>query len=183
MYLTPEQEEFYVRKYDRLVWSVVHHFRNRNAFQDSDNRDDLYQECMYVLVLSLRKAPTMEGYRPPILDMINAMCRFTLLQLAASYPKRTSDYKKRISETRCPMDMDALESVAGDSDKGFDETELAMVFRNFMESLTPRERLYVRLKLLGSTNRDIGRRFGVSDVGMTRQMARIHQKYNQCAAV
>lgn len=181
MYLTHEQEEAIVKRFDHYVRFAVYRFKCRNNSRN-DNAEDLYQEAMLVLTQSLRKAASMEEWRPPMRDMVNAMCRYTLTEQVVSVPKRTSDYTGRINSVSSKVELDAADF----EESGRVYTEDQVLFKaslgNFVASLLPEDRLILRLKLEGQSNRQIGMRFGLSDVKMTRRLKRLHEQYRLYAA-
>jgi len=181
MYLTPEQEEALVKKYDKYVRYAVYRFKCRNNSRNS-NTEDLYQEAMIVLTESFRKAESMESWRMPARDMVNAMCRYTVGEQVVSLPKRTSDYTQRISTVSSKAQLEALDF----DDSHLVDTEDQVLFRvslaDFMANLLPEDRLILRLKMSGESNRAIGMRFGLSDVKMTRRIKRLREWYQEYAA-
>ena len=181
MVLSKVQEEALVKKYDRLVWYIVHRFKRRNNSKLA-NEEDLYQECMLVLIQHLRSTESLENYNPPIRDMINAMCRYTLGEQVVFVPKRTSDYTDRINTVYKAVDYSFVDL---DEDKRENTTEnvvMHMFFRDFISSLSGQDLEIVRLKLDGYRNREVAQKLGISDVNVTRKLKRIRVQYDLYAA-
>lgn len=181
MYLTTEQEEAIVKKYTRLVWSVVHRFKKRNSSYLS-NQEDLYQEAMLVLIRHIRKSESLEGYQPPIRDMINAMCIHTLGEQVVSVPKRTSDYTKRINSISKAVDYSLLDSNEDEKRDSTEEAICSAIFHTFLSSLSDLDKQIVQMKLSGFRNTEVARRCGLSDVNVTRRLKRLRGQYEYFAA-
>lgn len=181
MQLTPEQKDALVRRYDKLVCSIVWRFKRRNNSQ-LDNWQDLYQEAMLVLFEHIARAETLDHFRAPIRDMVNAMCRYTLSEQVVSVPRRTTDYSNRVNTVSKSVTIDTLDYEEIPRDNMEDIlTEKAMI-SSFLASVSPQDRAIVRMRMRGIRNRDIGKRLGLSDVAMTRRLKRIRDAYLAYAA-
>lgn len=181
MNLSKDQEEALVKKYDRLVWSTVHRFKRRNN-SELNNYEDLYQECMLVLFNSIRKAPTLDGFRPPIRDMVHAMCEYTLGEQVAKVPIRTSDYSRRIEKVAKSVpyeNIDLSEEIRSDATEGI---LCSTLFSAFLASLTGQDAKIIRMKLHGSRNREVAKALGTTDLIICRSLKRLRLQYAAFAA-
>lgn len=181
MYLTPQQEREAVERYDKLVRSVVYNFRKRIS-ASLDNYDDMYQECMLVLLESIRKYPYTTGYRPPIKDMIHALCHYTLGEQILSYPKRTNSYKRVINSASTKVDYKVVDTNALFASNTIQDCEDRIACREFLDTLTPEERMLVHLKLEGGTNRYAARISGLPEMTVSRRIKGVYEKYKKFIA-
>ena len=181
MTLTPGQQEQLINQYDPLVRALVCRFKKRNGSM-LFNKDDLYQEAMLVLFESIGKRSSLEGYRPPVRDMINAMCRYTLGEQVVSVPKRTSDYSRRISTVARAVDLSLADDPAEILCDSLDNIVSAVHIEEFISILPSQDRQILRLKLKGLKNREVARRIGISDVKVNRRLRRLRQIYIRYAA-
>lgn len=181
MVLTQTQEEALVEKYDRLVWSIVHRFKRRNN-TNRNNLEDLYQESMLVLIDSLRNCTSLEEYRPPIRDMINAMCRYTLGEQVVVVPRRTSDYRKRMDTIPKAVDFSVLDYEEDMRVEFTVDSDAKVAFNSFLSSLPDVDQQIINLKLDGKKNCVIAKMFGMSNAGVTRRLHAIREQYAVYAA-
>lgn len=182
MILTKQQEEEYIKKYERVIWLAVHRFKNRASRQSNefDNMDDLFQESAIVFLNHVRKCETEEeiAKRIPFRDMINAMSRFIVGHRVLSYPKRTTHYRAKgteemayaVSYTDVDLDDRYLEMT-------IDNVVENMTMKSFLDSLGENERKIADYKSRGLKNREIAKILGVTDVYITRTLAKMREKY------
>ena len=180
MYLTPQQEEQLIDHYTPFVHSVVYHFKARTMWK-LDNYEDLFQECMIVLSESIRMAPSMTGYRPPVRDMINAMCRYTLIEQTLSYPKGTSRYGKFVKTGAHKTTLKSVENAVF-NEQSIQNGEDRIFYQDFLNTLTPEERMLVHLKLHGGTNRYAAQVSGLPEMTVSRRIKRVYEKYKKFIA-
>ena len=179
MQLTPVQEAFYIKKYECLIWRIVHGFKRRTTSR-LDNKDDLYQEACIVFIKYIRSCENEEeiGQNFPFMDMQNAMCRHNIGEQVLSYPKRTTHYRAAGTEDVVHA-VDYTEVDLDDRylDMTIDKTIENMTMKNFLSDLPAKEREIARLKQLGYKNREIAGRLNTSDVDITRTLKRMRATY------
>ena len=89
MNLTAQQKTSLVEKYDLLIWKTIHSF-SRRCSNPQCSKEDLYQECVIVLLKHAQNAQTIEeAERFPFMDMHNAMCIYAMGSTAVTHPSRT----------------------------------------------------------------------------------------------
>ena len=182
MKLTSQQEEQLMQQYDRLLWSVVHRFK-RKMHSGYNNKEDLHSECAMVFLNHIRSCETMDDIQKvPILNMINAMCRFVLGEQALSYPRRTSNFRQVMETVASKVDY---AEVDRDENKRYEPINDALdvvAFKDFFVGLSPVDQKIITMKLEGRKNREIARDLGVTDVMMTRAIQRLRKFYGLRAA-
>lgn len=177
MVLSQQEETRLIEKYDKLVWNTVHKFKRRMA-SSHDNKDDLYQEAVMVLLNHIRSSKTEEELcRIPIRDMINAMCRYVMGEQVVTIPKRTCAFKASIENVAKAADYTELDQDDRYRDSTIDEAMDVMVFNDFIKSLNQMERRIVEMKQNGLTNREVSVAIGVTDVVISRAIKRIKKAY------
>lgn len=178
MELTMEQKEELLRKNDRILWSVVHKFRRRLTAGQCDDKEDLHSECVVVYIRYLNACCSEQDMRKiPVLDMVNAMCQYVLGEQVLSYPKRTGDFRKKLSTVPKRTDYSDAEEGWTPMDDALDE----IVFGDFYAGLSAQDKLVVKHKLRGETNREAGRALGLGDTTMTRTIQRLKGVYHTMA--
>lgn len=181
MVLTTEQETYYLKKYEALIWSTVNGFKRRTTAQ-RDNKDDLFQEASIVFIKYLRSCESENdiGSNIPIRDMINAMCRVNLCEQVLSYPKRTTYYRAKGTEDIVhAVDYSDLDRDERYLDMTIDQSIENMTIQSFVSSLSDDEKEIVALKGMGYKNREIARQLGISDVNVTRSLNRMKNQYKK----
>ena len=182
MELTSHQEEQLMQQYDRLLWSVVHRFKRkmRGGF---NNEEDLHSECALVLLRHIRSCSSMEELRKiPILNMVNAMCKYVLGEQVLSYPRRTSNFREIMDTVNSKADYTEVDKDETQRYEPMNDALDEIAFRDFFFSLPPIDRKIIVMKLKRCTNREIARDLGVSDVAMTRAIQKLRKFYNVSAA-
>ena len=176
MVLTAAEKEKYCKKYSLVLWKTVHHFKKRIA-TDVANKEDLYQECVVVLLDHASNARNLsELHRIPIRDMINAMCRYILGNQAVSYPTtRTSDFSRTLKRASGSVELSVLDREI--TDCSIDEILQLIDFEAFAKSLTDEESSILTLKRKNYTNREVARTLGSTDVIVTRRLKRMRHIY------
>ena len=90
------EEEKLLSDYSRIAWKLVHRFsdgRGSSIF----SQEDLYQECMLVLVKHMNKCETKKELRfIQTMDLINAMTRFVLKNQVVRIDHNRTDQTKQI---------------------------------------------------------------------------------------
>lgn len=182
MELTAAQEEQLINQYDKLLWSIVYRFKRRKG-NEYRNDEDLHSECVIVFLRHIRSCDNMEDVRKvPIRDMINAMCYFVLGEQAVAYPKRTADFRRVMENAVRKVDYSAVDSYKDTWCEPFGDLIDRITFREFLQSLSDKDREIVIMKLQGVRNGKIARKFGVSDATMTRMIKRLKEIYVAHAA-
>lgn len=182
MVLSMQEEERIIEKYDKVIWSTVHRFKRRMTIQH-DNKDDLHQEAVMVMLKHIRTCNTQDEIsKIPIRDMINAMCRHVLGEQVVSVPKRTTTFSKTISTVAKASDYSELTIDDKYCDMSIDDVMTKVIFDAFCCHLSDAERRIVDLKMNGYSNREISRMIGVTDVYITRALKKIKTIYLKCTA-
>lgn len=182
MELTSYQEEQLIQQYDKLLWSVVHRFK-RKMHNGYDNKEDLHSECVLVFINHIRSCETEEEIKKvPILNMVNAMCRFVLGEQALSYPKRTSNFSQVMGNVASKVDYGEVDRDETQRFEPIDDALDEIAFLDFYHRLSPVDQQIVVMKLKGKKNREIAFKLGVSDVAMTRAIQKLRKFYDVCAA-
>lgn len=182
MKLSACQEEQLMQQYDRLLWSVVHRFK-RKMHDGYNNKEDLHSECALVFLTHIRSCETMEDIRKvPILNMINAMCRFVLGEQALSYPRRTSNFRQVMESVVGKADYSELDRNENGRYEPLNDALDEISFKDFYAALPPVDQKIISMKLEGHRNCEIARDLGVSDVTMTRAIQRLKKFYRLQAA-
>lgn len=179
MILTTEQEEKYVKQYEKLIWATVNGFKRRTTAR-RDNKDDLYQEATIVFIEHIRACKTEDeiGQNIPIRDMIHAMCCFNLGEQVLSYPKRTTYYRAKGTEDVVhAVDYSDVDRDDRYLEMTIDHTIENMTMKAFLNSLNDEERKIAKYKERGYKNREIARAMGVTDVYISRVLSRMRAKY------
>lgn len=182
MNLTAYQEEQLLQKNDRLLWSVVHRFKSKH-YNGYDNMEDLHSECVLVYLKHIRSCETMDDIKKvPILDMINAMCRYVLGEQALSYPPRTTNFRQVMESAASKVDYVELDRDENLRSEPLNDTLDEIAFKDFYAALPPMEQKIVAMKLDGHRNREVARDLGVTDVEITRALQKIRKLYRLQAA-
>lgn len=182
MQFTPEQEENLVKQYDKLIRRVVNRFKLRSNYTVV-SREDLYQECMLVFIAHIRKAQNESQLgRIPFRDMVNAMCRYTLMEQNVSVPIRTTDYRKRMSSMKGSATLEEADWEMDPISFCEENVVTTVAFSSFMNSLSDQDRQIVKMKMHGFRNKEVSKALGLTDVIITRRLKRIRTQYALTAA-
>ncbi len=180
MYLTPEKEQAFVQQYDHLIWSCVRKFRRKMTKQWRDE-EDLHQEAVLVFLSFLRSCNSPEDIKKrfPFQDIKNAMSRHAIGEQVVSFPKsRTSDFSKIVNSTKAvelaEETVDAWHQV-----NSIDDLMDKLAIEAYKESLEGDAREVIAMKMGGKRNREIARKFGVSDVRISRLCQKLGKEYQQ----
>lgn len=179
MILTTEQEEKYVKQYEKVIWATVNGFKRRTTTR-RDNKDDLYQEASIVFIKHIRSCETEEeiGKNIPIRDMIHAMCCFNLGEQVLSYPKRTSKYRTNVTKDVVhAVDYSEVDHDDRYLEMSIDNAIENMTMKSFLASLDDDEKEIAKYKEIGYKNREIAQLMGVSDVNISRALNKMRSKY------
>lgn len=108
--LSSQEEARLLRDYEKIAWKMVHQFssgRGSSIF----SKEDLYQECMLVLVKHMQKCETLQDLRRiQTMNLVNAMTRYVLKNQAVRLDHNRTDQAKRIIEN-CPKRVSIDEAV------------------------------------------------------------------------
>lgn len=177
MTLTSYQEAELMQKYDKVVWKIVHRFKRTAASTNWNNKDDLYQEGMMVLLRHIRKAENQEELdKLPVMDIWNAMVRHVMGEQVVSIPKRTTDYRKSIAAIAETIEYGELET-AEDSGNEIGEAEERIAMEQFANSLPELDRNIVLLKMKGHNQAEVSKILGVPPCKVTRHLRKIQEIY------
>ena len=110
--LTEREEKNLLSEYSKIAWKLVHRFADGRA-SSIFTQEDLYQECMLVLVKHMRKCETKQQLKNiQAMDLVNAMTRFVLKNQAVRLDCNRTNEVKRIIETcarkTCLSEAEAL---------------------------------------------------------------------------
>lgn len=159
--LTPQEEEQLLADYSRVAWKLVHRFsdgRHSSVF----SQEDLYQECMLVLIKHMQKCETKEDLRHfHVMEMINAMTRFVLKGQAVRLdPNRTNKVKQTLQSLKGTV---SISDVAGLQDLTSEDDWIAMIdFGRYLDTLTPCEKDFVLLTKCGYRQVETSQKLGKS---------------------
>lgn len=177
MKLTMEQKEDLIRQYDLLIWSTVHHFKRRYSNVNT-NVQDLYQEAVVAFLTHVEKhRPDKDLFIFPFRDVVNALCRHTLVEQTVSSPKRTTDYSRRIASLPGKAEMSSL-AKQGDTRFTAEDMLTKVYFEQFISSLPLMDQRIIRLKLDGYRNREVAAALGVPDFKVSRRLHRMQKIYH-----
>ena len=181
MTLTKQQEEAMLQNYTKLIWNVVHKFKRRSSAK-LDNEEDLFQECALVFVKHMRTAQSVEQIMVfPFKDMVRAMCNYILGEQTLSYPRRTSDFSKKIHSAPERMSFDAcfyIQAPQNSEDNAIDKTMLD----EFLSTQDSCNQKIFAYKKQGLTNVEIANILSLPPVNVHRRIKRMKDAYSKYAS-
>lgn len=177
MNLTQTEKEAFVTKYQPLLWKTVYAFKSRGGTANK-NEEDLFQECMVVLLEHANNAKTQEElHLIPVKDMVNAMCRYILNNQTLSYTKRTTDFSHVIQN--CSFGVDYSEIIENTSDSHASDTIFMNDFEKFFKKLPKDQQKIISLKRSNYSNIEVARTMGVCNAFVTRSIRRAQKSYEE----
>lgn len=172
MNLTQQEKQDYYHQYENLLWHTVHRFRANTSFHCP--REDLFQECVVVLLEHALKAQSMEQlHLIPVRDMVHAMSMYSLGQQALAYPKCT-DGRRRLARVLKDQQLPVVQASSYCTE---DDLLFELDFSSFVDTLPPVQKRVVSLKRGNYTNREIARSMGVADSSVTFSTQAVRKKY------
>lgn len=158
--LTQQEEAQLIENYSKIAWKLVHRFaggRGSSIF----SREDLYQECMLVLIKYIKRCEYRDelcAFHP--MNFVNAMTRFVLKNQVVRIDHNRTNQTKRMIET-CPRKAEfekAFEVQYGGSDS-IDDLIEKISMEQFLETarLRPMEKTALEQRLKGFDVTEIAR--------------------------
>ena len=135
------------------------------------SREDLLQEVTLCFLAEVERYGE-ETARKHSRTLFNAMYKAVMGAYPLSVPKRTSGFKKL---TKTPLWLDCWEDMGERIRTGDPSTRIIdrISLYERLEELSEGDKQIVRWRLEGLSQREIGKRMGLSDVQMCREMKRI----------
>ena len=181
MTLTKQQEEVMLQNYTKLIWNVVHKFKRRSSTK-LDNEEDLFQECALVFLKHIRSAQSVEQIMVfPFKDMVRAMCNYILGEQTLSYPRRTSDFSKKIHSAPERMSFDACFYIQSPQNSEENAIEQTMV-DEFLKMQDPCNQQIFAYKKQGLSNVEIAEILSLPPVNIHRRIKRMKDAYSKYAS-
>lgn len=173
MVLTPQEESKLLNDYSKISWKMVNRFcgnRKSSIFAP----EDLYQECMLVLVKHMQACETVSGLRNiQTMDLVKAMSQYVLRCQAVHVSDRTDRMKETLQSLRGSVPIDTLFDV-----RSIDDDQDAVIdFERFIDTLTPVQQEVIRLKSSGYSNKQIAEKRNCTTQGVTDIIRRTHKAY------
>lgn len=164
--LSEQEESRLISAYSNIVWSLVHRFSDGKT-SSVFSQEDLYQECMLVLVKHMRKCETKEQLRRfQTMDLVNAMTRYVLRCQAVRLDcNRTDQARGILAAMQSTQPFDALINI--DDPQTEDDIIARMDYESFIKTLSEEHREALKLISEGYRQWEIGEM-----MGKTQQWAR-----------
>lgn len=158
-------------QYEPYLRKIVYELRSRGGLPGVDDLEDLMQEARVEFLVHLRKIPDQTDILKCRYNIIGALCTYWRSMAQIRIPKNV--YHKVIREVQCvSLDGECRENLEG----GENPSEEAEVL-DFLSSLTPEERVIIRMKLAGYKSREIMPVLHVSrEPQMSRMLGRVRNK-------
>lgn len=173
--LSEEKRSEIISNYSNIAWKTVHRFSKGRVASEQD-REDLHQECMIVLLRHLNMCQSdQDVYRFQAMDMVNAMARYTLGLTKFSNPRTTEAYRELIERQPETVPYCTLLNEPGRG--SFEDSAITMIdFERMCESLTEKQKGVVIRKLTGSRNREIAKEDGVPEACVSKVLKRVRRR-------
>lgn len=164
--LSHAEESKLLENYSKIAWRLVHRFSD-GKFSSIFSQEDLYQECMLVLIKHMRRCEDeKELYRFHAMDMINAMTRYVLRSQPVHVdPNRTDRMRVTLSGMQTTRQIDSLVDLPASANE--DDIITMIDFERFLEMLSNSHREALKKMSAGYPQHEIG-----TDMGKTQQWAR-----------
>ncbi|MCQ2317220.1 MAG: hypothetical protein MJZ85_11185 [Bacteroidales bacterium] len=165
-----------ITDYQRIAHTTVSRFTAKYTGSCNES-EDLYAECMLVLMEHLNKSETLEEARHfHVMDMVHAMCVYILRRQTLSYPKGTSHFSAFIHHSTTAIEFSEAETFSSDVDQ-LNSIDGAIDLELFMESLTTEQREVMTRRLQGDSMRRISTETKTSYVHIKTVMKHVRKKY------
>lgn len=158
-----------------LVWKYI---RKGKADINAKHYQDLFQEAAIAYINYIRKAQTEEDLKIfPSMDILHAMCLYTLSIQPLSHPKRTEDFKKHLTDKNVPLyEADAnAENARTVIDDALDE----IVFRDFVAKQTDMNTKIVGLRMEDYAIKEVAGTIGINESNVSRRLKRMLENYRK----
>lgn len=181
MVLSVQEENRILEKYSMISWKIVHRFASGKASAIFD-KDDLYQECMIVLLKHKSKCSTKEEMNNiQAMDLVNALTRYVLKAQCVKLDSNRTDSVKRILESMpSTVNIENIRSLAALHSSRNEDDAISMIdLTLFLDTVTPFERDVIDMKLAGHKSKEVAAALGVSGAYITQTLHRIKEKYSR----
>ena len=183
--LTHEEESKLLADYSRISWKLVHQFSG-GCGSSIFSKEDLYQECMMVLVKHMNKCETKEQLRRiQSMDLINAMTRFVLKNQAVKLDSnRTDQIKKILEECARSVTLSKAEHLAYTGSDSIDYLIEEITLESFLAQKSVRsiEKMVVELTHDGLSVVEIAKESGKSHQVISYALKKARRKYEKYIA-
>ena len=183
--LSQIEESKLLSDYSRIAWKLVHQFSDNRA-SSIFSQEDLYQECMIVLIKHMQKCESKEQLRRiQSMDLINAMTRFVLKNQAVKLDCNRTDQAKRILQnTARKVTLSKAEDIAYSGQESIDYLIEEITLESFLEQKTVRdmEREVVNRIKDGLTVMEIAEELGQSHQVVSYALKNARKKYEKYVA-
>lgn len=172
--LSPEEEKNILTKYSLICWKVVNRFAKQRKSSIFD-KDDLYQECMLVLVRHMQRCKTREEMdRIQTMELVNVMTRYVLGSQAVWLDvNRTDKARQTLQGLKGSISLDAGDDVVPTS---FDVDD-RLDFERFLSSLSEKQRSIILARIRGENNKEIASRLGCTPQAVGDIVRRVRGHY------
>lgn len=172
--ITPEEEKNILNKYSLICWKVVSRFAKQRKSSIFD-KDDLYQECMLVLVKHMQRCKSREEMdRIQTMDLVNVMTRYVLGSQAVWLDvNRTDKARQTLQGLKGSISLDAGDVVVPTTVDVDDRID----FERFLSSLSEKQRSIILARIRGESNKEIASRIGCAPQAVTEIVRRVRSHY------
>lgn len=183
--LTPAEEAKLLNDYSRIAWKLVHRFSD-GRFSTIFSQEDLYQECMLVLIKHMKKCD--EKYqllRIQTMELVNAMTRFVLKNQVVKLDCNRTDQARRIIDSCAKRTrFDELVCIGEPIESSIDELLEEITLEQFFEksNLRPIEKTAMLKKRDGYRVGEIAEMTGQSHQVVAYAVKSARKKYDEFVA-
>lgn len=138
--LSEMEEKRLLDDYSNVAWKLVHRFSD-GKISSLFSQEDLYQECMLVLLKHMNNCETKEELRSfHPMNLINAMSRYVLRNQAVKLDSnRTAEMSVGLENCAKNVPLSDLDIMIRRIDDPYDEIIEEITFEQFMESKTVKD--------------------------------------------
>lgn len=172
--MTAQQQQETIERNEAFLKITVSKFMSRCSQKNRTgvlNREDLMQEVTLCFLAEAERYGE-ETARTHGRTLFQSMYRAVMGAYPLSVPKRTSSFKQL---TKAPLWLDRWEDMAGRIRTGDPSSRIIdrISIQERLEELSEGDRQIIRWRLEGLSQREIGKRIGLTDAQMCREMKRI----------
>lgn len=180
MVLTREEEKELLADYHKIAWKIVNRFCSGGHSNGVFDRDDLYQECMIVLIKHMQDAKCKEELRRfQTMDLVNVMTRCVLGSQAVRLDiNRTDKAKKTLNSLKGTVCYDDMRV----EDLNQENRDTYIDFEMFVDTLPQRQREIILLKGKGYNNTEIAKLQNITPQSVGEFISRAQRAYHRYAA-